>query len=143
MQLQVFLPQQRAQDIQKGRRPRTTDDPKEGPKTLQHPETAGIGEHLQLLPPFLRILGGEQPEPLPTLETCELSVARQIRSELINQYLSRLSNLFHLPLHRQRISQKCFQIGRYIRLSMQLVGSPLVALASTAHCSSSTMSSWV
>ena len=63
-----FLPKQRAQDIQRGRRSRTTDDPRGGPQTLQHPETAGIGEQLQLLPTFLGSPCGEQPEPLPTVE---------------------------------------------------------------------------
>ena len=87
-----FLPQQRAPDIQKGRRPRTTDDPKEGPKTLKHPKTAGIGDHLQLLTPFLGRPRGVQPEPLPTDQFCELVLARQKRSELPNQYLSQLSN---------------------------------------------------
>ena len=68
MQLQDFYHNWRAQDMKKGRRPRTTDDPNEGPKTLQHPKTAGIGDELQLLPLFLGSPGGEQPEPMPTVK---------------------------------------------------------------------------
>ena len=54
---------------EKGRQPRTTDDLKEGTKIVQHPKSAGIGEQLQLLEPFMSSLGGEQREPLPTVKT--------------------------------------------------------------------------
>ena len=129
-----FLPQQRAQDIQKVRRPRTTDDPKEGPKTLQHPETAGIGEHLQLPPPFRGSPGGEQSEPLPTVETCDLVVARQISSELLNQSSS--DSLINFTSHcAPSVYHTNFvKLGNTSGSSMRLVRSPLVALANTAHC---------
>ena len=69
--------------VEKSRRPRTTDDPKEGRKTLQYPELAGNGKHLQLLPLFLGSPGGEQSHPLPTVEACRLNIPRQIRTELL------------------------------------------------------------
>ena len=51
-------------------------------EALDYPETARVGEQLQLLPPFLSSPAREQPEPLPTIETFGLVVARQIRSRL-------------------------------------------------------------
>ena len=48
MQLQDFYHHHRVQNIQKGRRRRTTDDPEEGPEALNHLEAAGVGQHLQL-----------------------------------------------------------------------------------------------
>ena len=69
LQLQDFYHHRRVQNIEKGRRPRTTDNPKEGPRTLNHNETASVGEQLQLLAPFLDSPGRKQSEPLPTVET--------------------------------------------------------------------------
>ena len=43
--------------------------------TLYYPEPPCVGEHLQLLPPFLSSPGGEQPEPLPTVKTCQLIIS--------------------------------------------------------------------
>ena len=68
MQSQDCYHHRRVQNIEKGRRLRTTDDPKEGPRTLHHNETASVGEQLQLLPPFLDSPGRKQPEPLPTVK---------------------------------------------------------------------------
>ena len=75
MQLHNFYHHQRVQSIEKGRRLRTTDDPKEGTRTLNQNETARVGEQLQLLPPFLDSPGRKQSEPLPTVEASELIVS--------------------------------------------------------------------
>ena len=88
MQLQDLYHRRRVQNIKKGRRPRMTDDPKEGPKTLQYPKTGGLGEQLQLLPPFLDSPGGEQSEPLPTVKACQLVVTNQIGPQLIEEELT-------------------------------------------------------
>ena len=88
MQLQDFYHHHRVQNIKKGNRPRTTDDPEEGPKTLQYPKTAGLGEQLQLFPPFLDSPGGEQSEPLPTVKACQLVVTSQIGPQLIEEDLT-------------------------------------------------------
>ena len=53
-----------------------------GPDALDYPKAARVRERLQLLPPFLGNPGREQSESLPTVETCELVIARQIRSKL-------------------------------------------------------------
>ena len=74
MQLQIFITRTVAQDIQKGRRPKTTDDPQEGPEALFYPKPTRVGEHLQLLPPFMGSPGRKQSEPLPTLKTSQLIV---------------------------------------------------------------------
>ena len=58
-----------AHDIKKGRWPRTTDDPQEGPETLNNPKSARVGEYLQLLRPFLGSPGRKPSEPLPTVKT--------------------------------------------------------------------------
>ena len=49
-----FLPVSRAQDIKKGRRLRTTDDPEESPKpkARHYYKAAGVGEQLQLFSTF-------------------------------------------------------------------------------------------
>ena len=75
MQFQDFYHHNRVQNIEKGRQPRTNDDPKEAPRTLNHNETAHVGEQLQLLPPFLDSPGRKQSEPLPTVEASELIVS--------------------------------------------------------------------
>ena len=75
MQLQDFYHHRRVQNIQNDRRPRTTDDPEGGPEALHFQQTARRGEQLQLLPPFLDSPGGEQPQPLPAVETSEQIVA--------------------------------------------------------------------
>ena len=46
--------------------------PAGGPEALNYPETARLGEYLQLLPLFLGSSGRKQSEPLPTVETCQL-----------------------------------------------------------------------
>ena len=43
MQLQNFYHQDAHKTVKKGRRPRTTDDPKESPKALQYYEATGVG----------------------------------------------------------------------------------------------------
>ena len=70
----IFTTRTVARDIQKGRRPRTTDDPQEGPEALDYKKPPRVGECLQLIPPFLGSPGGKQPEPLPTVKTSELIV---------------------------------------------------------------------
>ena len=70
MQLPIFLPQgRRHATYKKGRRPRTTDDPQEGPEALDYQKSPRVGECPQLIPPFLGSPGRKQPEPLPTVET--------------------------------------------------------------------------
>ena len=65
-----FLPQGRQHaTYKKGRRPRTTDDPQEGPEALDYQKSPLVGECPQLIPPFLGSPGRKQPEPLPTVET--------------------------------------------------------------------------
>ena len=68
MQLQDFYHHRRVQNIQKGRRPRTTDDLEGGPKgptILEGPQmrrgTVQAGNSLYSP-------GGEQPEPLPAIK---------------------------------------------------------------------------
>ena len=87
MQLQDFYHHRRVQNIKKGRRRRTTDDPEGGPEALQFQETARRGEQLQLLPPLLDSPGGEQPEPLPVVETSEQIVAGEVGPQLTNKDL--------------------------------------------------------
>ena len=65
----IFTTRTAARDIQKGRRPRTTDDPQEGPEALDNQKSPRVGKCSQLIPPFLGSPGGKQPEPLPTVET--------------------------------------------------------------------------
>ena len=72
--LKIFTTRTVSQDIQKGRRPRTTDDLQEGPEALYYPKLARVGEYLQLLPPFLGSPGRKQLEPLPTVKTSQLNV---------------------------------------------------------------------
>ena len=69
MQLQDFYHHRRVQNVKKGRRPRTTDDPKENPKALQDHKPAGRGEQLQLPLSFSYRPVREQSEPLPTVVT--------------------------------------------------------------------------
>ena len=68
----IFTTRTVARDIQKGRRPITTDDPQEEPEALDYQKSPRVGECLQLIPPFLGSPGGKQPEPLPTVKTSEL-----------------------------------------------------------------------
>ena len=49
--------------------------PEKGPEALDYTEAARVGEHLQLLPPFLDSPGREQSDPLPTVETCQLIIS--------------------------------------------------------------------
>ena len=49
--------------------------PTRGPEALNYPEAALVGEHLQLLPPFLGSPGTKQSEPPPTVETCQLIIS--------------------------------------------------------------------
>ena len=71
----IFTTRTVARDIQKGRRPRTTGDPQEGPEALDYKKSPRVGEYLQLITPFLGSPGGKQPEPLPTVKTSELIVS--------------------------------------------------------------------
>ena len=68
MQSKIFYHSDAHKTVKKGRRPRTTDDPEGGLEALDDPETARVGECPQLLPPFLGSPGGEQSEPLLTIE---------------------------------------------------------------------------
>ena len=63
-----FLPQRRAQDGRKGSPAENDRRPARGLEALNHPEAARVGEHPQLLPPFLGSPGRKQSEPLPTVE---------------------------------------------------------------------------
>ena len=64
-----FLPQgRRDTTYKKGRRPRTTGDPKESPQALHDDETAGVGEQLQLFSALRQSPSREQPDPLPAVE---------------------------------------------------------------------------
>ena len=63
-----ILPQRRPLGIQKGRRPRTTDDPTESPQALHYNKTAGVGEQLQLFSTLRQSPNREQPNPLPAVE---------------------------------------------------------------------------
>ena len=78
-----FLPQRRAHYSRKGPPAENDRRPERGPGALDYPEAARVGEHLQLLPPFLGSPGREQSEPLPMVEACKLIIPRQIRTELL------------------------------------------------------------
>ena len=54
----IFTTRTAGRDIQMGRRPRTADDPQEGPEALDNKEPARVGECIQLIPPFLGSPGG-------------------------------------------------------------------------------------
>ena len=68
MQLQDFYHQRRVQNIQKGRRPRTTDDPEGGPEGPTFPEDRQMRRAAPTAPSFLDSPGGKQPEPLPAIK---------------------------------------------------------------------------
>ena len=68
MQLHKVLPQRRALDIQKGRWPRTTDDPRESPKARHYYKATGVGEQLQLFSMFGQSPRRELPNLLPAVE---------------------------------------------------------------------------
>ena len=53
-----FLPQKLAHDSKKGPSAENDRRPERGPEALDDPEAARVGEHLQLLPPFLGSPGG-------------------------------------------------------------------------------------
>ena len=67
MQLQVFYQEDGHKTVQKGRL-RTTDDPRESPKSLHYYEATGVGEQLQLFSTFGQSPRREQPNPLPAVE---------------------------------------------------------------------------
>ena len=68
MQPQDFYHHRRVQNIQKGRRPRTTDDPEESPQALHYNKTAGVGKQLQLFSTLRQSPSREEPDPLPAVE---------------------------------------------------------------------------
>ena len=68
MQLQNFYHEDGHKTVKKGRRPRTTDDPEEGPEALNYLKTAGVGQQLQLFKALGHCPRREQPEPLPTVK---------------------------------------------------------------------------
>ena len=103
-----FYHTDRHKTVKKGRRPRTTDDPKEGPKTLQFKEPTGRGKQVQLLRPFSYRPGGEQ--PLPAVKTCQQVVAREVGRQLTYKDLPRRLNQFLLPLRAPCTSTKSPQI---------------------------------
>ena len=139
----IFTTRTRARDTQKGRRPRTADDPQEGPEALDDKEPTRVGECLQLIPPFLGSPGGKQPEPLPTVKTCKLVVSCKICLHLFDQYLpDSLSNLISHCLPYTYI-KKIFKLYDTSGSSIRAAGSLRAALASTVHCSSSDRSSYV
>ena len=90
--------------------------PERGPEALHYPESARGGEHLQMLPTFLGSPCREQPEPLPTVETCELVVARQIRSKLLYQHLANSRTSFTSHCAPRLYLKKVCRIERHIGL---------------------------
>ena len=70
MQLQNFYQRDGHETVEKGRRPRTTGDPEEGPEALNHLETSGVGQQLQLFTALRHCPCREQPQPLPTDKRC-------------------------------------------------------------------------
>ena len=112
----IFTTRTAARDIQKGRRPRTTGDPQEGPEALDDKEPTRVGECLQLIPPFLGSPDGKQPEPLPTVKTCKLVVSCKICLHLFDQYLPRLPKQLNFPLSPVYVYQKDFQIIGHLGL---------------------------
>ena len=112
----IFTTRTAGRDIQKGRRPRTADDPQEGPEALDDKEPTRVGECLQLIPPFLGSPGGEQPEPLPTVKPCKLVVSCKIWLHLFDQYLPWLPKQLNFPLSPVYVYQKDFQIVWHLGL---------------------------
>ena len=115
-----------------------------GPEALDYPEPTRVGEHFQLLPPFLGSLGREQLEPLRTVETCQLIISGQkyARSCSIKTSPdSRTSFTSHCASKKNL--KKVFRFGDTSGSSIRIAGFVLAALASTVHCSRSTTSSWV
>ena len=71
-----ILPQKLTHDSKKWPPAENDRRPEGGPEALDNPEAARVGEDLQLLPPFLGSPGGEQSQPLPTVEAGELVITR-------------------------------------------------------------------
>ena len=68
MQLRNFYHRDGQKTVEKGRRPRTTDDPEEGPEALYNLKAAGVGQQLQLFKALGHCPRREQPEPLLTVK---------------------------------------------------------------------------
>ena len=135
----IFTTRTAGRDIQKGRRPRTADDPQEGPEALDYEEPTRVGEYLQLIPPFLGSPGGKQPEPLPTVKASQLIISCKICLHLLYKYITRFPQQLNLPLHSINIFQENLQIVRDLGL---LYASRRVPPGGPrAHCLSSVRSS--
>ena len=68
MQLQNFYHTDGPKTVEKSRRPRTTDDPEEGPEALNNLKAAGVDQQLQLFKTLGHCPRREQLEPLPTVK---------------------------------------------------------------------------
>ena len=68
MQLQIFHHRDGHKTVEMGRRPRTAEDPKEGPDALNNLKAVGVGQQLQLFKALAHCPRREQLEPLPTVK---------------------------------------------------------------------------
>ena len=68
IQLQDFYHHSRVQNVEKGHRTRTTDEPEESPQALHFKKTAGVGKQLQLFSTLRQGPSREQPDPPLTVE---------------------------------------------------------------------------